>query len=621
MLRALRNQTKSIFFKCFLVLLICGFALWGVGDLTGGVGEKKVLTVDRDYVTVENVINELNRIRYSLPERITLQEAIKKGMHINVLQKFEREILLNTEAKSLHLSVPIAVQTRAIIQENSFKDALGKFSQSKFLQSLKNAGLSEAKYLDIINSEANRKQISMPYSFNENYNEKIIKKLMNWQNETRDINYEIFEIINKEEIPMPSDNILKTFYKSFKENYKIPSTRNVRYLEINPSIFEDQVVINQKQIDEKYEIEKSNYFIEEKREILQITTQDKVKANEFINSIGKGNNFSEIAKKYFDLSESDTNIGFLKKSDLPSDSADKIFKAELNQVLGPIKTKFGFSVYKIINIAPKRNVNYDDAIKDVKEKLLKELSVEILFEKLEEIEDLIAEGYNLDEISKSKLLNNKIFIKEINMISRNGSIYSYSSEKRPLNKNKIFLNNIWGTEVNELSQIFNSVGDIYNLIEVVGENLEELPPFEKIKNNVYKNWLSEEVILKSKDRAKKEVFKMNNNLSLKSNVERSSKSIDKINDIFLINKIFDIENKDINYLRSQNYIFAVKVLNIKTKKYILNKERYNNLNTTMSRSFFNDFSNFYLQNLAIKHNLKRNYSEINKFINKQDLIN
>ena len=42
MLRALRNQTKSIFFKCFLVLLICGFALWGVGDLTGGYKSKSV---------------------------------------------------------------------------------------------------------------------------------------------------------------------------------------------------------------------------------------------------------------------------------------------------------------------------------------------------------------------------------------------------------------------------------------------------------------------------------------------------------------------------------------------------------------------------------------------------
>ena len=155
MLRALRNQTKSIFFKCFLVLLICGFALWGVGDLTGGAGEKKVLTVDSEYVTVEKVINELNRIRYSLPERPTLQEAIKKGMHRSVLQRLEQEMLLNSEAKSLKLSVPLSVKTTTISQEKAFKDPLGKFSQNKFLQSLNNAGLSEAKYLEMIKSEAN----------------------------------------------------------------------------------------------------------------------------------------------------------------------------------------------------------------------------------------------------------------------------------------------------------------------------------------------------------------------------------------------------------------------------------------------------------------------------------
>jgi hypothetical protein len=43
MLRTLRNQTQSIFFKIFLVLLICGFALWGVGDLTGGNTSKSIL--------------------------------------------------------------------------------------------------------------------------------------------------------------------------------------------------------------------------------------------------------------------------------------------------------------------------------------------------------------------------------------------------------------------------------------------------------------------------------------------------------------------------------------------------------------------------------------------------
>ncbi|MFL2819156.1 MAG: peptidylprolyl isomerase [Candidatus Puniceispirillales bacterium] len=133
-------------------------------------------------------------------------------------------------------------------------------------------------------------------------------------------------------------------------------------------------------MNEKYEIEKSNYFIEEKREILQITTQDKDKASKFMSLINKGKNFNDLAKKYFELSKNDMNIGLLKKSDLPLDSADQIFKAKSNEVLGPIKTKFGLNIYKIINIAEKTEVNYDDAIKDIKEKMLKELSVEILFE-------------------------------------------------------------------------------------------------------------------------------------------------------------------------------------------------------------------------------------------------
>ena len=41
----------------------------------------------------------------------------------------------------------------------------------------------------------------------------------------------------------------------------------------------------------------------------------------------------------------------------------------------------------------------------------------------------------------------------------------------------------------------------------------------------------------------------------------------------------------------------------------------------MSRSFFKDFYNFYLQNLAVKHKLKRNYALIENFINNQEIVN
>ena len=57
--------------------------------------------------------------------------------------------------------------------------------------------------------------------------------------------------------------------------------------------FEDKVKINKEIIDEQYEIEKSNYKIEETREIRQIITQDFKKANKFIELIKKGKSFDE----------------------------------------------------------------------------------------------------------------------------------------------------------------------------------------------------------------------------------------------------------------------------------------------------------------------------------------
>ena len=51
---------------------------------------------------------------------------------------------------------------------------------------------------------------------NDYYNKKIIKKIIDWQNEVRDIEYEKFKIVNKSEIKNPSDDILKSFYLKIK---------------------------------------------------------------------------------------------------------------------------------------------------------------------------------------------------------------------------------------------------------------------------------------------------------------------------------------------------------------------------------------------------------------------
>jgi len=612
MLRALRNQTQSIFFKIFLVLLICGFALWGVGDLTGGNTTKPVLITDSKEISIDKAINEINRIRYSSASRPSFNEIFENGTYKNVLNKLEQEILLNSEAEELNLNVPMSVVTQTISQENNFKDPLGKFSQIKFNQSLKNAGLSETKYLEMINTEANLKQISTPFSTNDYYSEKVIKKIMDWQNEIRNIEYDFFDLLTPKDIKRPSEETLTNFYEENKEKYQIPLTRNIQYLEISPNYFTKQVKISDSQINERYKIEKSNYKIDEKREILQVTTQDEEKVKKFFKTVGK-NNFKELALELFNLSENDINLGLVKKTDLPSTNADALFKANLNEIVGPLKTEFGYNVYKIIKIEPEGSIEYSKIIEDIKSKIIKEKSTEVLFEKLDIIEDLLAEGSNLSEIAVSDVFDKKISLNIINRISQNGIIYSYDKEKSLIEKSNNFLKNIWDTNINEMSDIFNSKEDNYVIIQVLKENKEELPSYEITKNLVYNHWLNEAIIKKSIENIKTMLLNKKSKLSKNYSLKRNNKLGD-LNDPYLINEIFNIQNNENNYINFRNKILAVKLLDSKIDNYTFNKDEYQKLNLSFTQSFFNDFGNFYLNHLSSKHNLKRNYKDIENFL-------
>ena len=612
MLRALRNQTQSIFFKIFLVLLICGFALWGVGDLTGGNTTKPVLITDSKEISIDKAINEINRIRYSSASRPSFNEIFENGTYKTVLNKLEQEILLNSEAEELNLNVPMSVVTQTISQENNFKDPLGKFSQIKFNQSLKNAGLSETKYLEMINTEANLKQISTPFSTNDYYSEKVIKKIMDWQNEIRNIEYDFFDLLTPKDIKRPSEETLTNFYEENKEKYQIPLTRNIQYLEISPNYFTKQVKISDSQINERYKIEKSNYKIDEKREILQVTTQDEEKVKKFFKTVGK-NNFKELALELFNLSENDINLGLVKKTDLPSTNADALFKANLNEIVGPLKTEFGYNVYKIIKIEPEGSIEYSKIIEDIKSKIIKEKSTEVLFEKLDIIEDLLAEGSNLSEIAVSDVFDKKISLNIINRISQNGIIYSYDKEKSLIEKSNNFLKNIWDTNINEMSDIFNSEEDNYVIIQVLKENKEELPSYEITKNLVYNHWLNEAIIKKSIENIKTKLLNKKSKLSKNYSLKRNNKLGD-LNDPYLINEIFNIQNNKNNYINFRNKILAVKLLDSKIDNYTFNKDEYQQLNLSFTQSFFNDFGNFYLNHLSSKHNLKRNYKDIENFL-------
>ena len=170
-----------------------------------------------------------------------------------------------------------------------------------------------------------------------------------------------------------------------------------------------------------------------------------------------------------------------------------------------------------------------------------------------------------------------------------------------------------------MSDLIEANDDNFYLIEVVNENEKESPTYELVKVKIYKQWLKNEIVLKRlKKKPKNLVIANQNNLISKKSIKRNDKTLDKLNDPYIITRIFELNANEVKFLELQNKVLAIKINEVRTENYKFNKENYNQLNISFSKSFFNDFSNFYIQNLATKHKLKRNYEEIENYIHNSD---
>mgnify|MGYP007125887834 CR=1 FL=1 len=126
---------------------------------------------------------------------------------------------------------------------------------------------------------------------------------------------------------------LEKFFRTNKSSYVFPKTRDIKYIEIKPSDFHDQVKITKKQIDDKYEIDKSKYITAEKREIYQITSQEKNKVEKKI--IVKVPNTEEAHRAAWCMGSVDL---VKERKEISPTGSDK------EMTMG-VKTTFGFQIF------------------------------------------------------------------------------------------------------------------------------------------------------------------------------------------------------------------------------------------------------------------------------------
>jgi parvulin-like peptidyl-prolyl isomerase len=125
--------------------------------------------------------------------------------------------------------------------------------------------------------------------------------------------------------------------------------------EVRTKVIAGKDKVTDAQIASYYNKNKTRFAQPERRDLLVVLTRDKAKAAAAKSAIDSGQKWASVAKKYSIDEASKAQGGKLPgvaKGQQEKAFDDAIFSAKMNQVVGPVKTQFGYYVFKVTKDTP-----------------------------------------------------------------------------------------------------------------------------------------------------------------------------------------------------------------------------------------------------------------------------
>src|SRR3954447_2113372 len=124
---------------------------------------------------------------------------------------------------------------------------------------------------------------------------------------------------------------------------------------LQQSIIKDKGKVTDAQISDYYNKNKQRFAQPETRDLLVVLNPNKAKAQAALKAVNSGQSWKSVAKKYSTDSASKAQGGKLPnvtKGQQEKGFDTAIFSAPKNKVQGPVKTQFGYYVFKVTNVKP-----------------------------------------------------------------------------------------------------------------------------------------------------------------------------------------------------------------------------------------------------------------------------
>ncbi|MEI4961719.1 peptidylprolyl isomerase [Aeromonas caviae] len=404
MLDKLREGAQGKVAKVILGLIILSFALAGVGSYLNGPARTAPATVNGNDISapaLENAYrNERARMESQMGEafnQLAANPDYMKQFRRGVLDRLIDQALIDDKARSLGLRVSDEQIKQAIVAMPEFAEN-GKFSNDRYLQLIRRAGMTPEMFRDSLRQDMVRQQLMSAVLGSEFALKGEAEQLDRLYNQTRDlrlIRLAASAYVDGIEV---SDAEVEQFYKANSARFMNDETVKVDYLLLDAANLGKNIKVTEQDAQDYYDQHQDLFQRPERRQVAHILIpfgkDEKAaeqKAEAVLAKAKAGDDFAALAK----ADSSDTfsakkggELDWFEKGVMdPAFEKAAFALAKAGDLSAVVKSPFGFHIIKLLGVEPAKTKPFVDVMSDTIARLQSEKAKEQFFAEQQKMAD------------------------------------------------------------------------------------------------------------------------------------------------------------------------------------------------------------------------------------------
>ncbi len=257
MITVFRRMLKTWVARGFFLIMVLAFVSWGVGDVIRLIGTSTWVakvggqTIEGPQLQ-EAYQREMSQVTRNLPSGQEPSQEMRSSVASEALQRLIAQAALNQELQRLHIVTPDAAVRQMVFAMPAFRGPNGQFDHQTFEAVLRNNGLNEPRFLDMMRGDLAQRQLLGAVTGGAATPDVLLRPLYQGRFEKRSADMVEFPIAAAPEPAAPTDTELRRWYDNHPDLYSAPEYRRIKAIVLSPQTLARDIPVTDADLQAAY---------------------------------------------------------------------------------------------------------------------------------------------------------------------------------------------------------------------------------------------------------------------------------------------------------------------------------------------------------------------------------